>query len=738
MKLLCFLCFFIALPLAQAVLQINEIMYNPSPAQCARDVCEWVELWNNGPDAINLSGCYFEGKELEGALPGEAYLIVARNAEEFSAVFGEVEYLQERSFTLRNGENTVILNGTCSDSAHYDPEMGGEDNNKTLEKNAAGIWDESFPDGGTPGRENSIYRHSRDFTDLYINEVFPDPFGDDAAQKDGGEWIELYNAGELVLDVEGLEFRDAAGNKLFISRDKIIDDSVLLDSDEYVVVYRDGDRDFTLNNDGYEEVWLCHEDEDCRSGEDYIDMVSYSGSATGRSWSFFEVGWFQTAPTPDERNYHNLSCDWGLGMEMPRAILTPEEFNFNLTLTRFQGFEENITVTGRIETIDGELVQEYRPWSNERIINDQKKRYSPNLREGLYQVSFALGPLTCPESDPSDNTLDRLVAINPDYRRSASSLTVKEIDFVGRRGKAEWGEHIMVELQAYKGNTTKKVIEAWVEFNGKTASGRSTLRLEDRYQAYSLSIPVQLHCSNKEGTAKLIVEGLDLREEEPFAVEGADEEECRKILALEETGGTDAAAPGKKKGAIVLSLSEAPAAAAPGEAFRLQVTGEGDGSRYKVWSYVYRGNKCYSCSGKERDANAQEPILQEEPTMIDFLLQLDKDVKEGEYKLKVKWLKEGQKTEKELTVPIIVQLLDEQGSTLEQTTGLFAAAGKGVPSGADTNMPNFASSLPYALREKDGGFIAYQSNTEKAKTLIPLFMAIAFALVSVIAFWKKK
>jgi len=63
-------------------------------------------------------------------------------------------------------------------------------------------------------------------------------------------------------------------------------------------------------------------------------------------------------------------------------------------------------------------------------------------------------------------------------------------------------------------------------------SKRSKLNIYEKYQHYTLTLPIQLHpnCANEDGSdgdVKLIAEGLGLREEEEFLVEGIDPKVCK-------------------------------------------------------------------------------------------------------------------------------------------------------------------------------------------------------------------
>src|SRR3989344_7110962 len=120
------------------------------------------------------------------------------------------------------------------------------------------------------------------FAALYINEALPNPSGDDNAKKPGGEWVELFNSGEEV-DVLGWVLYDAEDtHELVITQDNTSGGAVV-PTNGWLVIYRNGDSDFSLNNTGDETVRLFNKE----IGADLappISTFSYSSSKEARSW----------------------------------------------------------------------------------------------------------------------------------------------------------------------------------------------------------------------------------------------------------------------------------------------------------------------------------------------------------------------------------------------------------------------------------------------------------------------
>ena len=113
---------------------------------------------------------------------------------------------------------------------------------------------------------------SRVFAQIVINEVLPNPEGEDKI----GEWLELYNPTGQDLDVNGYVLKDAAGNELTIDAIHTDGETILSDGG-WLVIHRSGHTTFSLNNDGDEAIQLL-------SQETVVDTFSYSSSSEGKTW----------------------------------------------------------------------------------------------------------------------------------------------------------------------------------------------------------------------------------------------------------------------------------------------------------------------------------------------------------------------------------------------------------------------------------------------------------------------
>lgn len=139
--------------------------------------------------------------------------------------------------------------------------------------------------------------------DIKLNEIYPDPVGDEAAAMPGGEWVELYNNGSWSIDVNGWYLYDTFdSHDLQITASNVGGGSTIIPAKGRLIVYRNADPDFSLNN-GAETVRLF--DGQIWAGS-LIDSMLYSDTHEGRSWSRLPEGtgswsdWHN--PTPGGKN----------------------------------------------------------------------------------------------------------------------------------------------------------------------------------------------------------------------------------------------------------------------------------------------------------------------------------------------------------------------------------------------------------------------------------------------------
>ena len=200
---------------------VTEINYNPNDLNN-----EFIELYNNGTKSILLTDVAITGDinftfpdGLE--LPKHQYILIAKNLANFNAITGLKFAWTTGSLPNTNGDMYVIYNSTDTlDEVLYNsqtpwPILSSVNQtvvlkNTLLDNNQGVNWDISVLSEGSPGGSEPRQL----VTDIYINEVMASnkfAYADEYGEYD--DWIELYNASDEDINLEGLFVTDDLTNK---------------------------------------------------------------------------------------------------------------------------------------------------------------------------------------------------------------------------------------------------------------------------------------------------------------------------------------------------------------------------------------------------------------------------------------------------------------------------------------------------------------------------------------------
>lgn len=159
------LLLFLIFPISSA-LQISEIMYNCPGSD---EFCEWIEVYNNETEAIDLTTWrFYEGgtnhkiKALSNAElgPGD-YAIIADDADYFKQEADFSGLLFDSSFSLKNTGELISLknsDGELVDTVEYSNEWGADGDGFSLQL-VDGSWCAGQP---TPGEENQCVEEAEE------------------------------------------------------------------------------------------------------------------------------------------------------------------------------------------------------------------------------------------------------------------------------------------------------------------------------------------------------------------------------------------------------------------------------------------------------------------------------------------------------------------------------------------------------------------------------------------------
>ena len=565
--------------------------------------------------------------------------------------------------------------------------------------------------------------------DIILNEIFPNPITDESLN----EWIELYNDGENTVNVSNWVIGDDKDNDtltggLYYGAGTVIPAkgfAVITDSETRVYnnfdvspnaikLYIDDSSitDYGLSNSG-ETIYLYNSD------NELIDSVTYEEVDDEKSFTLIDGLWVETEPSIGYSNYEDYveeGCDWEVEILLNDTEFDIEDFSWKLQARKIEGETTLLTSKAIIKDIYGDIVKEYSPFTNSSATTKKtSSTYTPNLDPGLYFI-YANLTVDCNDVDLDNNFDDEHFIIKAN-KAEESLIKIEDIYDLGSDNQAEFGDTVRIKLVVYKGNTTKDSIKAWIESKkGEKASKQSKTNVYDNYIEYTLTLPIQLYpnCGEDldDGTYYVKVEGLDTADSKEIEIDGISDENCEEIKVTTSTKTTSTK--GKK---FEYELLDYPYFVKVGEEFNVRVkVDNNDKEDYKiaVWSYVYRGSKCYS---GDKEQNKEKFVLKADEVRVIELKNNVLEAESGQYNLKVKINKNNQKTDYEITKPITIESINNQSIEKEKS---MKKNGEVVY-------------LEQGFRPE----IIYESSTYKVKKIIAYFIIGILSFLSVILIWKR-
>ncbi len=155
---------------------------------------------------------------------------------------------------------------------------------------------------------------------VVLNEFVPNPAGNDDALRPGGEWVELYNNGSVDFDLAGWYlYDDLDSHELPITSvnsassdsggNPINSNTTVIPAHGFLLVYRNGDGDFSLDNTGGDTVRL-YNGTIGSTGVILIDSHTYTINANeDKSFARIPDGsdnWVDPVPTPGGPNKEDI------------------------------------------------------------------------------------------------------------------------------------------------------------------------------------------------------------------------------------------------------------------------------------------------------------------------------------------------------------------------------------------------------------------------------------------------
>ncbi len=303
-----------------------------------------------------------------------------------------------------------------------------------------------------------------------------------------------------------------------------------------------------------------------------------------------------------------------------------------------------------------------------------------------------------------------------------SSFKILDIEDLGDDNESEFGDTIKVNFYVYKGNTTKSSIKLYIENDEDRISKITKASLQNKYTNNTLTLPIFIYpnCNEKYkgGDYYVKIGWTSLSKEEDsykIKLRGINEDNCDKMYVERKP----------RAGTLNHNLLEAPGTIEADKEFKVTVELSNEDSEdhnVDLYSYVYRGNKCY-CT--DREANKKTILVKAGQRKEVELENTVKEAEPGDYNLKIKVKRDDQKTEKEITRPIKVLEKgiekEENIEKKEETIELKETQKEGYTILESTKQPK----------------TIYESSIIKAKKLAIYFFIGLLVIYSALLTWKR-
>lgn len=427
----------------------------------------------------------------------------------------------------------------------------------------------------------------------------------------------------------------------------------------------------------------------------------------------------------------NNTCNISINLSVEKTIYNnQEQIVYHNTLTN-----DSIpfTIEYWIEDLFGTIVK-----SKTNTTNLNQKTYTPNIdgTEKVLLIKNRLSSLACNNFGNTESE-KLIVVINNITLDEESSINIQDIS----PSSINFGETIRAEIEVYKGNTLKKVLEAWVEGadGTKITSVNSKITLNEKYTPYSFTMPLQLkpNCDGdfNDGSYILYIEGLSISDQKVISVSGKTDNLC-EIEYIENSNGdcscptqtcsqTTASQPSQESG-FHYSIEYFQQEIKNNESITTIVNLTNNdyyAHNISIWSYVYRHTTSYS---GERIGNLKTLVLPPQTSILLNLTNKVTDTKPGDYKLKVKINKDNQVTNKEITQDILIVPTQPTETNLSNNNNSTQTN--------NLSYQNTAHLLPIGMTTINSTKVVFQSPITKLKKYFVYLVSFLFILGLVLFF----
>lgn len=548
---------------------------------------------------------------------------------------------------------------------------------------------------------------------IIINEVMVHP-DEDAYD----EWVELYNEYDSAVNLSEYRINDESGdcdNFLFGYEGSLIPaKGYAVITDQFSYVYYDYNvssdalrirvEDAAIGNglgNSGDKISL-YNDSNCSS---IVDSFSYNNSVEEWSWALVNNTWQLVENiTPGYSNSYTKFCDPSIEIEIDKYIYEDNEVVYFTPVVK-GNYLYNIDYW--IEDLFGNVIKRKVETGNS---NQKQWTADVNGEDSVYVIKANLTYSDCDDIISGNNFAQKTIGVKGTEAINTSFLNIETV-YLGSDSKAGFGDNLRVKVNVYKGDTDKQSIQLWVEDSEENEiSKRTRLHAYEKFRSYNLTLAVQIepNCKGKykDGYYNLVFEGLGQKDKKRIKIEGITTSLCER-------------ASNSSKGDIYYEILEIPSVVEVGDKFAIKIRVGNNASEskgLKIWSYVYRGSKCYS---ESKENNLEEVNIPAGSSVILELNDVVKRAEEGDYKLKIKFKKDDRKTEDEITKSI--RLIDK-------------LVIKGVGEVAVVRSENSEKVIKQTINPITGA-IVYESKEKKEEKLAIYFFCLILVLLVAYFMW---
>jgi len=288
------------------------------------------------------------------------------------------------------------------------------------------------------------------FAQVVLNEILPNPDSDwnnnSVNETYDDEWVELYNKGNITINLNNWLLGDKVKNYTF--------SNISLCSDCFLVLYG-SNTSLQLNNND-EEIFLYN------SSGNLIYNYSYSSSSKDFSFGRCGENWNSSlTPTPGAENNcsgGSSNCDLSVSIDVADLIYRYEdeiEYKLKVTDLNCQNINHNYSIEYWIETLFSTYIKDPYTSTYEILCSDtssHQKKAPTICGSEVYYIEAEIIAHGCNDSNPSNDFAQQLIIIKG---RSPTSSSCEESSSTSEKTTSSVAKDLIVKILEAPTNATQ-------------------------------------------------------------------------------------------------------------------------------------------------------------------------------------------------------------------------------------------------------------------------------------------